>query len=134
MEVTSVYEIAGESDVILPRALEESFVAFVSASGMPFAPQVKWEGEHSRIHFLLLNKDLRDLVEEFLLTFEPDEFHAVEIAVPNDRVKHTERISRESGWKPFIRQRGAERTRICFIRTPRSIPSAELEERVELVS
>jgi hypothetical protein len=134
MEVTSVYELAGESDVILPRALEEGFIAFVSASGMPFSPQVSWEGERSRIHFLFLNKDIRDLVEEFLLTFEPDEFHALEMAVPNDRVKHAERIAHESGWKSFIRQQGADRTRICFIRTPRSIPATELEERVDLVS
>ncbi len=134
MDITSVYELQSAKDVVLPRALEESFTAFISSSGMPFEPMVSWEGEKSRIHFLFLNKDLKELVEEFLFTFEPDGFHATEIAIPNDRVKHVERIAAESGWKSFIRQQGTERTRICFIRTPRSVPADELEERVELVS
>ena len=134
MEVISMYELRGKNDVILPRALEESFTAFISSSGMPFEPIVSWEGECSLIHFLFLSKDLKELVEEFLLTFEPDGFHSSEIAIPNDRVKHVERIAAESGWKSFVRQHGSERTRICFIRTPRSVPAEELEERVELVS
>jgi hypothetical protein len=129
-----IYRIKGANDVVIPEALEEAFTSFVSASGMPFAPQVFHEDANVRIHFLFLSKPLEDLVTEFFATFEPDGFHATELAVPNDRVKHTLRIADESNWIPFIRQEGTDRTRICFIRTPRSVTATELEERVELVS
>lgn len=131
---TPIYLITSDSDVTLPRALEESFVAFISASGMPFAPEVKIEGEKSHIHFLFLNIELKPLVEEFLAKFEPDGYYTYEVAVPNDRVKHAERIAVESGWQYFIRQQGSDRTRICFIKTSTSIGVGELEERIELVS
>lgn len=131
---TQVYEITSETDVILPKVLEESFVAFISASGMPFAPEVRVEGEKSHIHFLFLNKDLRLLVEEFIATFEPDGYYTYEAAIPIERVKHVERIASESGWQSFIRQQGAERTRICFLKTSAGISCAELEERIEIVS
>ncbi len=101
---------------------------------MPFAPGVTVEGEKSHIHFLFLNKDLKPLVEEFLAKFEPDGYSTYEVAVPNDRVKHAERIAAESGWQFFIRQQGADRTRICFIKTSSGVNVNELEERIELVS
>ncbi|HYM20898.1 MAG TPA: hypothetical protein VEW28_07835 [Candidatus Kapabacteria bacterium] len=129
-----IYRIPSETDVIFPAALEEAFTSFVSASGMPFAPRVSHEGANVRIHFFFVSKPLEELVKEFLATFEPDGFHATELAVPNDRVKHVIRIAEESNWLPFIRQQGADRARICFIRTPRSVTAVELEERIELVS
>ena len=129
-----IYRIKSETDVVIPGALEDAFIAFVSASGMPFMPQVHHEDANVRIHFLFLSKPLEEMVKEFFATFEPDGFHATELAVPNDRVKHTIRIAEESNWIPFIRQEGTERTRICFIRTPRSVTATELEERIELVS
>lgn len=134
MTASAIYELRGEQDIILPRALEESFTAFVAASGMPFAPAVTFEGELAVVHFLFLSRPLPEIAEEFFAVFEPDGYNALEIAVPNERVKHTERIAEESGWLAFIRQRGAERSRICFIRTVRSVSLDELEERVELVS
>ncbi len=129
-----IYEVHTQHDVVLPAALEEAFTSFVSASGMPFAPQVTVKDERAQIHFLFLNKKIEDLVDEFLATFEPDGFHAVEVAVPNDRIKHVMRVGEESDWIPFIRQEGTERSRICFVRTRRSITAADLEERIELVS
>src|SRR6187399_3026104 len=89
---TPIYLITSDTDVTLPKPLEESFIAFISASGMPFAPEVKVDGERSHIHFLFLNKDLKPLVEEFMAKFEPDGYYTYEVAVPNDRVKHAERI------------------------------------------
>lgn len=134
MIADEIYELRGDHDIILPRALEESFTTFVAASGMPFEPTVHVEGERIVIHFLYLSRPLREMVEEYLAVFEPDGMNATEIAVPNDRVKHSERIAEESGWIPFVRQRGAERSRICFIRTPSAVGIDELEERIELVS
>jgi hypothetical protein len=134
MTHTQIYEVHTQYDVVLPAALEEAFTEFLSASGMPFAPQVTTKEERSSIHFLFLNKKLEDLVDEFLLTFEPDGFHAIEIAVPNNRLKHVIRVGQESNWIPFIRHEGAERTRVCFVRTRRSVTASELEERIELVS
>lgn len=131
---TPIFSVTSDTDVTLPKALEESFIAFISASGMPFAPEVRSEGDRSHIHFLFLNKDLRSLVEEFLAKFEPDGFYTYEAAVPNDRVKHTERIATESGWEYFIRQQGTDRTRICFIKSSDGVHVGELEERIELVS
>ena len=129
-----IYEIHTQHDVVLPAALEEAFVEFLSSSGMPFAPQVTTKEEKSHIHFLFLNKKLEDLVDEFLDTFEPDGFHTTELAVPNDRLKHVLRVAEESNWIPFVRHVGAERTRIVFIRTRRSLPATELEVRIELVA
>jgi hypothetical protein len=131
---TPIYLITSDTDVTLPKVLEESFIAFISASGMPFAPQVKTEGERSHIHFLFLNKDLKPLVEEFMAKFEPDGYYTYESAVPNERVKHVERVATESGWDFFTRQQGADRTRICFIKTSSGVSVDELEERIELVS
>ena len=131
---TPIYLITSDTDVTLPKPLEESFIAFISASGMPFAPEVKVDGEKSHIHFLFLNKDLKPLVEEFMAKFEPDGYYTYEVAVPNDRVKHAERIASESGWQFFIRQQGTDRTRICFIKTSSGVGVDELEERIELVS
>lgn len=134
MTRSQIYEVHTQHDLVLPAALEEAFTAFLSASGMPFAPQVTLKEEKAYIHFLFLNKKIEDLTDEFLATFEPDGFHATELAVPNDRLKHVIRVGEESNWIPFIRHEGAERTRICFIRTRRSVPATELEERIELVS
>ena len=128
-----IYELRGEQDIVLPMALEESFTAFVSLSGMPFAPTISSEGDHTVVHFLYLSKPLKEIADEFFAVFEPDGYSAIEIAVPNDRIKHTERVAEESGWLSFIRQRGAERTRICFIRTKNAESVDELEERIELV-
>jgi hypothetical protein len=133
MEANEIYELRGDHDIVLPLALEESFTAFVSASGMPFTPTVTIEGDHAVVHFLYVSQPLKAIVEEFLAVFEPDGYHATELAVPNERIKHTERVAEESGWLPFVRQRGAERTRICFIRTSAAESIEELEERIELV-
>ena len=133
MVAREIYELRGEHDIVVPRALEESFLAFVSASGMPFAPTVTQEGDRSVIHFLFISQPLEGIADEFFAVFEPDGYYALEIAVPNDRLKHSERIAEESGWLPLIRQRGAERTRICFIRTENAESVEELEERIELV-
>lgn len=129
-----IYSLRDERNIVIPMALEDSFTSFVAASGMPFAPTVTVEGDHAVIHFLYVSRSLRDLAEEYFAVFEPDGYNAIEVAVPNDRVKHTLRISAESGWLSFIRQQGAERSRICFIRTPRATSAVELEERIELVS
>lgn len=128
-----IYRLQGESDILLPAALEEAFTGFVSHSGMPFAPQVSHEDSKVRIHFLFVSKPLNELADEFLAKFEPDGFHAIELAIPNDRVKHAIRVADEGEWISFTRQQGSEKSRLCFIRTPRSIPASELEERVELV-
>ena len=128
-----IYELRSEYDVVLPKALEESFTAFVSASGMPFAPSVSHEGDQVVIHYLFLNQPLKGIIDEFLAVFEPDGYNALELAVPNDRIKHVERVAEESGWLSFIRQRGADRTRICFIRTDHAEAVDELEERIEIV-
>lgn len=130
---SSIYHLRGETDILLPGALEEAFTEFVSNSGMPFAPQVTHEDSTVRIHFLFLSKPLKTLADEFLATFEPDGFHTLEVAIPNDRIKHAIRVADEGQWISFTRYEGADRSRICFIRTPRSIPAAELEERIELV-
>jgi hypothetical protein len=134
MVTSEIYELRGPQDVVLPKVLEPSFTSFVSASGMPFAPTVTYEGDQAIIHFLFVSHPLQPLVEEFLAVFEPDGFHVVELAVANDRVKHAERIAEESGWLSFVRQRGTERSRICFIRTQHGEPAEELEERIDLVS
>jgi hypothetical protein len=134
MVANEIYELRAEHDIILPRALEESFTAFVSASGMPFAPTVTIEGDRAIIHFLFLSKPLKDIAEEYFAVFEADDYNTIELAVPNERIKHTERIAEESGWLSFIRQQGAERSRICFIRTSSAVGTSELEERIELVS
>jgi hypothetical protein len=134
MVANEIYELRGEHDIILPRALEESFTAFVSASGMPFAPVVTIEGDTAIIHFLFLSQPLKDIAEEYFAVFEADDYNTIELAVPNERIKHTERIAEESGWLSFIRQQGAERSRICFIRTSNAVGTSELEERIELVS
>jgi len=133
MDIQSIYKLKSDKEVILPASLKDGFLGFVADNGIQFAPQVREESEKALFHFLFLNISLKKLVEDFLLTFEPDDFWATEIAVPNDRVKHTERIARDSGWISYIRQQGTEKTRICFIRTPRAVPVTELEERVELV-
>jgi hypothetical protein len=133
MTRSQIYEVHTQHDVVLPAALEEAFVEFVSASGMPFTPQVTMKAEKAHIHFLFLNKKIEDLTDEFLAAFEPDGFHATELAVPNDRLKHVIRVGEDSNWIPFIRHEGTVMTRICFIRTRRSVPAAELEERIELV-
>lgn len=133
MIASEIYELRGEQDIVVPQALEESFLAFVSSSGMPFTPTVSAEGDRSVIHFLFVSQPLKTVADEFFAVFEPDGYHALEIAVPNDRLKHSERIAEESGWLPLIRQRGAERTRICFIRTQHAESVEELEERIELV-
>lgn len=133
MDIQNIYKLKSEKEVVLPASLKDSFLEFLSSSGIQFAPQVTERSEKALFHFLFLNTSLEDLVKEFLLMFEPDDFWATELAVPNDRVKHTERIATDSGWISYIRQSGAEKTRICFVRTPRSVPVTELEERVELV-
>jgi hypothetical protein len=133
MDIQSIYKLKSDSEVILPASLKESFLTFLSDNGIQFAPQMREENEKALFHFLFLNVPLKNLVEEFLLQFEPDDFWTTEIAVPNTRVKHTERIARDSDWISYIRQQGSDKTRICFIRTPRSVPVTELEERVELV-
>jgi hypothetical protein len=133
-DTSSIYRLISANDVELPAVLAESFETFIANSGMPFAPTVTRDGENAVIHFLFLTKDLRDLIEEFLATMEPDGFYTTEIAVANDRVKHTIRIADESGWIPFIRQSGAERTRICFIKKMNGISAEDLEERIDLVS
>ncbi len=133
MKFESIYRHQGDNDVTLPAALEELFTGFVSDSGMPFAPQITHSDEKVNIHFLFLTKPLKELVDEFLARFEPDGFYTIEAAVANDRLKHAVRIAEESNWIPFVRQEGTDRTRVCFIRTPRSVPASELEERVELV-
>src|SRR5256885_897023 len=122
MDIQSIYKIKSDNEVILPAALKDGFLSFIADSGIQFAPQVREEDEKALFHFLFLNASLKTLTEEFLLQFEPDDFWATEIAVPNERVKHTERIARDSAWISFIRQQGTEKTRICFIRTPRSVP------------
>jgi hypothetical protein len=133
MDIQNIYKLKSDSEVILPASLKDSFLSFVSDNGIQFAPQVREENEKALFHFLFLNTSLKDLVEEFLLMFDPDDFWATEIAVPNNRVKHTERIATDSEWISYIRQQGTDKTRICFVRTPRSVPITELEERVELV-
>jgi hypothetical protein len=133
MDIQSIYKLKSDSEVILPASLKDGFLTFLADNGIQFAPQVHEENEKALFHFLFLNTSLQKLVEEFLLMFEPDDFWATEIAVPNDRVKHTERIASDSEWISFIRQQGSDKTRICFVRTPRSVPVTELEERVELV-
>src|ERR1051326_4703414 len=120
MEIQNIYKLKSDNEVILPASLKDSFLNFVSDNGIQFAPQISEEDEKVLFHFLFLNTSLKNLVENFLLQFEPDDFWATEIAVPNDRVKHTEKIGTESEWISFIRQRGSDKTRICFIRTPRS--------------
>ncbi len=134
MNTTTIFELRSEQDVVLPIALEEAFIAFVSGSGMPFEPTITHEDDRAIIHFLFLNVTLEALVKEFLATFVADDVIATEIAVTNDRLKHIIKISEESGWLPFVRQHGTDRTRICFIRTSHSVPLSELEERIELVS
>jgi len=134
MTANEIYEIRGEHDIVLPKSLEESFTVFVSLSGMPFAPTVTSENDRSIVHFLYLSQPLENIAEEFFAVFEPDGYNATEIAVPNDRIKHTERVAEESGWLSFVRQRGAERSRICFIRTQNAESTEELEERIELVT
>jgi hypothetical protein len=134
MELHHIYKIKSETEVILPAALKDSFLEFISVSGIQFSPQVSEYDEKATFHFLFLNISLKDLTEEFLLHFEPEGFWATEIAVPKERIKQTERIATESGWITFIRQQGTDKTRICFIRTPRAVPASELEERVELVT
>jgi hypothetical protein len=133
MEIQNIYKLKNEAEVILPASLKDGFLGFLSDNGIQFAPQVREEDEKATFHFLFLNVPLKKLVEDFLQTFEPDDFWATEIAVPNDRVKHTERIAEDSGWITYVRRQGTEKTRICFIRTPRAVPVTELEERVELV-
>jgi hypothetical protein len=131
--INEIYELRGQSDIVLPKALEQSFTAFIAASGMPFAPTVTNEGDQVLVHFLYLSQPLEKLADEFLAVFEPDGYNTIEIAVPNDRVKHTLRVAEESGWRPFVRQKGAERSRICFIRTGNAERVEELEERIDLV-
>ena len=133
MNIQNIYTLKSDTEVILPLSLKDSFLGFLSDSGIQFAPQVREEDEKALFLFLFLNISLKNLVEDFLLMFEPDDFWATEIAVPNERVKHTERIASESEWISYIRQQGIDKTRICFVRTPRSVPVTELEERVELV-
>jgi hypothetical protein len=133
MEIQHIYKLVSETEVILPASLKDSFLTYLADNGIQFAPQVREENEKAIFHFLFLNTSLKDLTERYLLEFEPDGFWATEIAVPNDRVKHTERIASESEWITYIRQQGSDKTRICFVRTPRSVPVTELEERVELV-
>ena|SRR5438552_2642173 len=133
MDIQSIYKIKSETEIILPAALKDGFLTFTAENGIQFSPQVTEHDEKATFHFLFLNRSLKDLAEEFLMHFEPDNFWATEIAVPNDRVKHTERIASDSGWITYIRQIGSDKTRICFIRTPRAVPVTELEERVELV-
>src|SRR5689334_20073027 len=128
MDIQNIYKLKSDTEVILPASLKDGFLEFASNSGIQFSPQVTERDEKALFHFLFLNKSLKDLTEEFLLHFEPDDFWATEIAVPNDRVKHTERVAEDSSWITFIRQRGIDKTRICFIRTPRSVPVTELEE------
>lgn len=133
MDIQNIYKLRSDKEVILPTSLKDSFLEFLSSSGIQFAPQVTEGSETSLFHFLFLNISLDTLVKEYLLMFEPDDFWTTELAVPNDRVKHTERIAADSGWISYIRQNGAEKTRICFVRTPRAVPVTELEERIELV-
>lgn len=133
MEIESIYKIKSEKEVILPASLKDSFLDFVSNNGVQFAPQIREESESALFTFLFLTISLKELVEFYLATFVPDDFWATEIAVPNDRVKHVERLASDSQWIPYIRQRGGQKTRLCFIRTPRSVPVTELEERIELV-
>ncbi|MEP7235866.1 MAG: hypothetical protein ABI778_11285 [Ignavibacteriota bacterium] len=133
MEIQSIYRLKNEAEVILPASLKDAFLSFLSDNGIQFAPQVRESDEKATFHFLFLNMSLKDLVEDFLLQFQPDDFWATEIAVPNDRLKQTIKIAEDSNWIPYLRQRGTEKTRICFIRTPRSVPVNDLEERVELV-
>ena len=133
MDIQNIYQLKSDKEVILPASLKDSFLGYVSDNAIQFAPQVREESESALFHFLFLNTPLEKLVQEYLLTFEPDDFWATEIAVPNDRVKHTDRIARDSGWISYIRQQGIDKTRICFIRTPRAVPVTELEERVERV-
>ncbi len=133
MDIQNIFTLKSDNEVILPASLKDGFLEFLSDNGIQFAPQVREENEKATFHFLFLNVPLRKLVEDFLLIFEPDDFWATEIAVPNDRVKHTKRIAEDSGWIPYIRQHGSEKTRICFVRTPRAVPVTELEERVDLL-
>jgi len=133
MDIHSIYKLKNEAEVVLPASLKDGFLSFLSDNGIQFAPQIREEDEKATFHFLFLTIPLKDLVEDFLHRFEPDDFWATEIAVPNDRIKHTERIAEDSGWITYVRQQGAEKTRICFVRTPRAVPVTELEERVELV-
>jgi hypothetical protein len=133
MNIQNIYKLKSDTEVILPASLKDGFLNFLSDNGIQFAPQVREENEKALFHFLFLNTSLKDLTEEFLLKFEPDDFWATEIAVPNDRVKHTERIASDSEWISYIRQQGTDKARICFVRTPRSVPITELEERIELV-
>jgi hypothetical protein len=133
MDFQNIYKLKTDTEVILPASLKDSFLEFISDNGIQFSPQVTEHDEKATFHFLFLNRSLKDLTEEFLLQFEPEGFWATEIAVPNERVKHTERVASDSGWITYIRQQGTDKTRICFVRTPRSVPVTELEERVELV-
>jgi hypothetical protein len=133
MDIKSIYKLKNDTEVILPASLKDSFLEFVADNGIQFSPQVTEIDEKAIFHFLFLNRSLTDLTEEFLLTFEPEGFWATEIAVPNNRLKQTQRIASDSGWITYIRQQGTDKTRICFVRTPRAVPVTELEERVELV-
>ncbi len=133
MNIQNIYTLKSDTEVMLPLSLKDSFLGFLSDNGIQFAPQVREQDEKALFHFLFLNTSLKDLSENFLLMFEPDDFWATEIAVPNDRIKQTERIASDSEWISYIRQQGTDKTRICFVRTPRSVPVSELEERVELV-
>src|SRR5258708_19054834 len=100
MNIQSIYKLKSNTEVILPSSLKDSFLIFAAENGIQFSPQVTEREEKATFHFLFLNRSLKDLVEEFLFQFEPDDFSATEIAVPNDRVKHTERIARDSDWIP----------------------------------
>jgi hypothetical protein len=133
VDIQNIYTLKSDKEVILPASLKDSFLMFLSDNSIQFAPQVREENEKTLFHFLFLNTSLKKLVEQFLLQFEPDDFWATEIAVPNNRVKHTERIASDSDWMSYVRQQGSDKTRICFVRTPRSVPVTELEERIELV-
>src|SRR6266480_1190219 len=133
MEIKDIYRLKTDTEVTLPASLRDSFLTYIAENGIQFYPQVSEHDEKATFHFLFLNRSLKDLVEEFLFQFEPEGFWATEIAVPNERIKQTERIASDSGWITYIRQQGTDKTRICFIRTPRAVPVTELEVRVELV-
>lgn len=134
MKLESLYTIISDSEVALPSALTEMFLAFVAQNGMPFAPVTTAAGEQTCFKFLMQPNNLKGLVSDFFHMLEPDDYAASEIAVPNTRIKHAERIGEESGWLTFVRHQGVQKSRICFIRTSRAVPFTELEERVQLVS
>src|SRR5438128_12580877 len=127
MDIRDLYRLRSDTEIVLPASLKDGFLQFVADNGIQFSPQVSERDEKATFHFLFLNRSLKELAEEFFLTFTPDDFWATEIAVPNDRIKHTERIASESGWLSYVRQQGSDKTRICFVRTPRSVPVTELE-------